>query len=340
MLAHKGSGFDSYVVLKNPPQRRTVVSLNKNGASIVSLTIFIGPDKKIPQYVHFRCELIQFKDSLKNLGKSYKQQESLFKPELEHDEIYEDNWEEKEFEWLPYLKNAMLSTAFSYSRYSKRMEELTRFGMKKSLILPSLASKNFNSLGDESEEPIYAYYDEFMRHFAKQIKKRGRCSALNEFYISNISDEVFNFIPKELDINGNVCEISEKYFEYTNKHRKITGNEYLSQLYDSRDNDEEERTEHINEELNKLPTQKKLQKLGFSNDFKKDFDVNSLYPSAMWDENSVYPKMESGFAFARHMNDVYVKAFNAQTFNEDGNESAIFRIKYYNPPNFISTFAS
>ena len=34
------------------------------------------------------------------------------------------------------------------------------------------------------------------------------------------------------------------------------------------------------------------------------------------------------------MNDVYVEAFNNQTFNEDGNEHAILRVNYYNPPNF------
>ena len=32
------------------------------------------------------------------------------------------------------------------------------------------------------------------------------------------------------------------------------------------------------------------------------------------------------------MNDIYVEAFNNQTFNEDGDESAILTIKYYNPP--------
>ena len=66
-----------------------------------------------------------------------------------------------------------------------------------------------------------------------------------------------------------------------------------------------------------------------------DFDGNSLHPSAMWYEKSVYPKIESGFAVALNMNDVYEKAFNDQTFNEDGNESAILRIKYFNPPNLI-----
>ena len=35
------------------------------------------------------------------------------------------------------------------------------------------------------------------------------------------------------------------------------------------------------------------------------------------------------------MNNGYVEAFNNQTFNENGNESAILRIKYYNHPDLI-----
>ena len=66
-----------------------------------------------------------------------------------------------------------------------------------------------------------------------------------------------------------------------------------------------------------------------------DFDATSLYPSAMWDENFVCPKIETGFAFKPHMNDVYVEAFNSLTFNQDNDESAILTIKYYNPPDLI-----
>ena len=132
---------------------------------------------------------------------------------------------------------------------------------------------------------------------------------------------MFNIISKEINVNGNdnVCEIINKYFEYTNEERKILEDEYDSQFNDYRDNDEEERTEHINKELNKLPIHKKLQKLNL-NDVMMDFDATSLYPSAMWDENSVYPKIETGFVFKPHMNIVYVEAFNNQTFNQDGDE--------------------
>ena len=53
--------------------------------------------------------------------------------------------------------------------------------------------------------------------------------------------------------------------------------------------------------------------------------------SAMYDENSIYPKIETGFAFTSDMNDELVKEFNNQTFNK----SAILKIKYYNPPDLI-----
>ena len=63
----------------------------------------------------------------------------------------------------------------------------------------------------------------------------------------------------------------------------------------------------------------------------RDFDGISLYPSATWDEKSVYPKIETGFAPEPHLNDVDVETFNNQTFNQDGNGSAILKINYYNP---------
>ena len=66
-----------------------------------------------------------------------------------------------------------------------------------------------------------------------------------------------------------------------------------------------------------------------------DFDATPLYPSAMWEEKSVHPKIETGFAFKPHLNNVFVESFNIQTFNQDGDETAILRIKYYNPRDLI-----
>ena len=116
------------------------------------------------------------------------------------------------------------------------MEEVTGFGMKISLTLPSLANKYFNSLRDEKDEPIYFYNDEYMRHFVRKGIKGGRCASYNQYYKSTFSDEVLNIISKELEVNDNLCEILDKYFEYTNKQRKIIEEEYDSQFKGYRDN--------------------------------------------------------------------------------------------------------
>ena len=60
---------------------------------------------------------------------------------MNHGEIFQATWEDKEDEWLLYVKNEMSSTVFCSSRYSKGIEKITRFGMKNSLTLPSLAKK-------------------------------------------------------------------------------------------------------------------------------------------------------------------------------------------------------
>ena len=118
------------------------------------------------------------------------------------------------------------------------MEELTKFGIKNSLTLPSLANKYFNSLRDENNEPIYTYTDPFMRKFVRKAIKGGRCNAFNQYYESEISDEVFNIISKELNVDNdgsNVCDILEKYFEFLNKHEKEYEKEFDSKYNDYRD---------------------------------------------------------------------------------------------------------
>ena len=72
LIAQNGSKFDSYVVLNNLPQWRSIVKLIKSGAGIVSLKIFNGyvDEKKIPQNLHFRCGRVHInKSSKKNRRK-------------------------------------------------------------------------------------------------------------------------------------------------------------------------------------------------------------------------------------------------------------------------------
>ena len=51
----------------------------------------------------------------------------------------------------------------------------------------------------------------------------------------------------------------------------------------------------------------------------------SLYPSAMWDENSIYPRIETGYAYTKDTNNELVEKINSGNFNQG---SAILKIKY------------
>ena len=163
--------------------------------------------------------------------------------------------------------------------------------MKKSLTLPSLANKFFNSLRDENDELIYTYTDPFMRNFVRKAIKGGRCNAFNQRYISEFSDEVFNIISKEIKVKGNGCDIIGKFVEILNKFEKQNAKEIDSKYDNYRDTDQKEKTEFIFKKLNMLSIHKELSKLD-SNKTQMDFDATSLYPSAMWDKNAVYPKID------------------------------------------------
>ena len=94
------------------------------------------------------------------------------------------------------------------------MEELTKFGMKDSLTLPSLVNNYFNSLRDKNDEDVYLYTDPFMRNFIGQSIKGGRCAALNQHYKCEITDEVFNIMSQELGVNGNLCAICKRILNF------------------------------------------------------------------------------------------------------------------------------
>ena len=145
---------------------------------------------------------------------------------------------------------------------------------------------------------------------------------------------MFNIISKELDVNGNIREILDKCFENENKRRKILENESDSQFKAYGNINQEDTEKDYNTKLSKLSNHEKIKELNHNN-VMMDFDDTSLYPPAMWDEESLYLKSENGFAFKPQMNDVYEEAFNSQTYNEDGNKKALLRTNYHNPLNFF-----
>ena len=173
--------------------------------------------------------------SLKKLGKSFKLPKELLKTEMNHDEIDENIWREKRDEWLPYVKNDVLCTAYSYARYYKCVEEITGFSMKDCLSLPGLGPKYFNSLRTEEDEPIYTYYDKYMRHFVRQAAYGGRVCAFNQYYKSKSCDDILKIISEELNVKGNVYDKIKAYKKYKNKHLKFFEKKHENQFSDYRD---------------------------------------------------------------------------------------------------------
>ena len=138
--------------------------------------------------------------SPKNLGETFKLPKSLWKTEMNHDDIDSNNYKDKKDVWLPYVKKDVLSTSYCYARYSEAMQEITRFSMKDCLSLPGLGYKYFNSLRTDQVELIYTYNDKYMRHFVRRAAYGGRICAFNQYYKSKICDDIFKIISKELNV--------------------------------------------------------------------------------------------------------------------------------------------
>ena len=114
------------------------------------------------------------------------------------------------------------------------------------------------------------------------------------------------------------------------KHYEKFEKEYENQFDDYRDEDVEKK-KCINKKLGDLRLHKLIKQIELIH-FLWDFDAVSLYPSAMWDENSIYPRIEKGYAYTRDMNIELVEIFNTSNFNQ-GN--AVLKIKFYNPKNLL-----
>ena len=205
--------------------------------------------------------------------------------------------------------------------------------MKDCLSLPSLGWKHFMSSQDTNDEQIYSYTDKYMRHFVRQAIKGGKVGAFNQLYESQISDKIFTTISNDLNVNGNKYEIVEAYVKYIKEFKNKYEAEYLSNYSDYRQVKQQDKNKYINEKLSELEISKKLI-LSWKKEFDDllmAFDATSLYPSAMYDESSTYPKIETGFAFTPEMNKEIVNQFNMKTFTK----SAILKIKYYNPKDIV-----
>ena len=174
------------------------------------------------------------------MGRTFPLQKELLETELDHNEIDYNNYKDMKSQWLPYVKQDVLCTAFIYARYIKCLEEITGFSMKDCLSLPGQGWKHFNGLRTEEDEPLYTYNDKDVSWFVRQSIKGGRVCAFNQYYKSKICDDILEVILKELKNDGNDYDIIEGCMKDKNKHLKIVKEEYESKFDDYRDKDDEE----------------------------------------------------------------------------------------------------
>ena len=80
-----------------------------------------------------------------------------------------------------------------------------------------------------------------------------------------------------------------------------------------------------------MPIHQKLRQYDLR-DLLLDYDATSLYPSAMWDDISIYSTIETRVAFTVDMNYEIVENINGGKFNQ---VSAILEVRYYNPPEIL-----
>ena len=92
-----------------------------------------------------------------------------------------------------------------------------------------------------------------MRNCGRNSIKGGRCNAFNQHYKSETSDEVFNSISKKLDINGNICETLEKFFEFLSKYEKLNAKGIGSKYQNYREIFRKEKIDYNITQLNRLP---------------------------------------------------------------------------------------
>ena len=170
-----------------------------------------------------------------------------------------------------------------------------------------------------------------MRWFVRQSIRGGRICVFNQYYKSKHCDEILKIINKDLAVKGTVYDTIEAYMDYKIKYFKIFEKEYEDQFDDYRDENVEEKEKYINEKLSNLRLHKIVKPIELIH-LIWDFDAVSLYPSAMWDKKSIYPRIETGYAYTRDMNDELAEKFNTGNFTQ---RSDILKIKYYNPKNLI-----
>ena len=104
---------------------------------------------------------------------------------------------------------------------------------------------------------------------------------------------------------------------------KVIEKEYENQFNDYRKENVDGKEKFINEKLSKPPIYQLIKQIKLDG-LLWEYDANGLYPSATWYESSIYPRIETRYAFTKDMNNDLVEIFNNGNFSQGG---AILKIR-------------
>ena len=159
MVAHKISGFDSWVVLYSLVKGITELKIIKTSRGLISLSFRCGFKSfntvEVPQYVKFTFTKSHIKGCLEKIGKEYGLRPELLKGEIEHSANNKNNFAELKYIWEPKLKSDVLCLAFIFARHSMKMQKMSGFGIEDCLTEASLGWKCFGTYNKDREFYIF-----------------------------------------------------------------------------------------------------------------------------------------------------------------------------------------
>ena len=105
LIAHKASGFHSYVVMKNLDKKKTSLKTVKTDICVVKLSFISGLINETPQYFKIICSKSHISGSLAERGTEYGVQSELLKSEMNHVDI-----NKRQLKWLRKKLQSLFTT--------------------------------------------------------------------------------------------------------------------------------------------------------------------------------------------------------------------------------------
>ena len=330
LVAHNSSGFDSYIKLNNLLKNTALSSkIIKTDRGIIKLQINSGKVNNTPQYIKIVCSRSHISGSLADIGREYGVQPQLLKSEMDHNKITMDNYRSLEHEWIPYLELDCLSLAFVYARHVMEMKKISNISVKQCLTEAALGWSILGTYIKDKE--FYTSNDKYVRHFIRQSIYGGRVIAMKKRFISAEYDNIIRTIMDYF--NCTEQEAIPTYLKYIKSEEERITKDIDNELTDYRELSLKQTKKEIMKRIHNLEISKKIKEVKL-NDYLVSSDYTSLYPSAQVDSHSIWPKIETAYAFENHMNDAVCSLFNGQRF-EELNLCCFLTVKYHNPENLI-----